>query len=218
MHWSRCLINAMACDAGVEWARKQRSARAAWRNCNQPAWLWWAVRKYVYTPMPHSRRKRLHDQIIRCACRFAREGLRYIPQRHARIHETVQLVEELANCKTAVKRNRIRAAIYANSGTLSAAALSFTETKRFAERNAICAVILLTHTIDRRTSFPDTVAHAADYAERCADAVIDAALCAGRTRRAEYDITAATKRIRNRQSAIIRACISQPRGLDNRRR
>ena len=107
-HWSETLPK-NACRNALTWARKQKSARAAWRDCERGDWMLWLLGRQAGAPGSDARRN-----LVLAACACARLALPYVKESDDHPRVAIETAEAWARGGTGITLDQIReAAAYA---------------------------------------------------------------------------------------------------------
>ena len=109
------LIKLNACDPGVEWARTQKSQKAAWNNCERGDWMLWLLGKLAGKPDTKSRKK-----LCLCCAEVAKLALPYAGENEKACRDTINTVIRYYDDKATL--DEVRAAAYAAAAAADAAA------------------------------------------------------------------------------------------------
>lgn len=104
-HWSNKLVKLGACKDAVEWAKTQPSAAAAWKSCEDGAWMLWIAGRTC-----GKRGSAAHRRVVLTACACARLTLKYIPVGEDRPRKAIETAEAWARRRKGVTLDNVRAA------------------------------------------------------------------------------------------------------------
>ena len=107
-HWSKVLVYHGACHEAVEWARTQKSATAAWNNCERGDHMLWIAGKLSGDPDSASRKL-----VVLAACACARLSLGFVLPGEARPLKAIETAEAWARGRAGVTLDDVRRAAYA---------------------------------------------------------------------------------------------------------
>jgi len=110
------LVKFNACREAVKWASEQKSAAAAWRDCQRGDWMLWLLGRLSGQSGSAARKK-----LVLCACACARLSLKHVPAGEDRPRLAIEKAEAYARGE-AVTIDEVRSAAYAAAAAYSAAA------------------------------------------------------------------------------------------------
>ena len=163
-HWSTSIRRMGACQDGLVWARKQRSLRAAWHACENPAWLFWYAGRKAKTETDRKR-------IVLAACACARTALKFVKPGEDRPRKCIETTEAWCAGKATLEEVRVaRSDAYAAYAAAAAAADAAAAAYAYAADAADAAAA--------DAAYAAYAADAADAADAAADAAAAAAAAA----------------------------------------
>ena len=139
--WYAWLEKLKPCEEAMEWAQAQKSAAAAWRDCEDGSWMLWLAGKFSGKSGSAARRR-----LVLASCACARLSLRHVPKGEHRPRKAIETAEAWARQEKGVTLDHVRDAADAAADAADAAAADAADAAtyaayaaRVAARAAACA-------------------------------------------------------------------------------
>ena len=101
--WYAWLEKLKPCEEAMEWAQAQKSAAAAWRDCEDGSWMLWLAGKFSGKSGSAARRR-----LVLASCACARLSLRHVPKGEHRPRKAIETAEAWARQEKGVAMNHVR--------------------------------------------------------------------------------------------------------------